>query len=44
MTDSDDFFLQYYGGVHKNCLNNILHSTNNETNENDNLPVMKTSS
>ena len=44
MTDSDDLFLQYYGGVHKNCLNNILHSTNDETNESDSLPIMKTSS
>ena len=44
MTDSDYLFLQYYGGVHKNCLNNILHSTNDETNESDNLPIMKTSS
>ena len=44
MTDSDDLFLQYYGGVHKNCLNNILRSTNDETNESDSLPIMKTSS
>ena len=44
MTDSDDLILQYYGGVHKNCLNNILHSTNDETNESDSLPIMKTSS
>ena len=38
------YFLQYYGGVHKNCLNYILHSTNDETNESDSLPIMKTSS
>ena len=42
LTDSDDLFLQYYGGVHKNCLNNILHSTNDETNESNSLPIMKT--
>ena len=44
MTNSYDLFLQYYGGVHNNCLNNILHSTNDETNESDSLPIMKTSS
>ena len=27
-----------------NCLNNILHSTNYETNESDSLSIMKTSS
>ena len=44
MTDSYDLFLQYYGSVHNNCLNNILHSTNYETNESDSFPIMKTSS
>ena len=44
MTDSGDLYLQYYGGVHKNCLNNILHSTNDETNESNSLPITKTSS
>ena len=44
MTDSDELFLQYYGGVHKNCLNNILRSTNDETTKSDSLPIMKTSS
>ena len=27
----------------KNCLNNIMHSTNDETNESDSLSIMKTS-
>ena len=43
MTDSDDLFLKYYGGVHKSCLNNILHSINDEANESDSLPITKTS-
>ena len=44
MTDSDDLFLEYRGGVHKNCLSNILHSTNYETNESDSFSIIKTSS
>ena len=39
MRDSYYLFLQYFGGVHKNCLNNIVHSTNDETNESDSLPI-----
>ena len=38
------YFLEYCGSVHKTCLNNILHSTNDETNESISLPIIKTSS
>ena len=38
------YFYSTVGVSLKNGLNNILHSTNDETNESDSLPIMKTSS
>ena len=44
MLDSDYQYLQHYGGIHTNCLNKVLHHSDDENFDNDSLQIMKTSS
>ena len=44
MTDLNEIFLQYQGGLQNNCLNQILHINNGETDDSNALPVIPNSS
>ena len=44
MTDLNEIFLQYQGGLQNNCLNHILHLNNGETDDSNALQVIPNSS
>ena len=44
MTDLNEIFLQYQGGLQNNCINHILHLNNGETDDSSALPVIANSS
>ena len=44
MTDLNEIFLQYQGGLQNSCLNHILHINNGETDDSSALPVIPNSS
>ena len=44
MLDYDYQCLRHHGGIHKNCLNKVLHNSDDENFDNDSLPIMNTSS